>query len=74
MIAVHIVQSTRVDLQMMAQVQTEDPGLDALVYFLFSLRLTALSLSVASSTVFCDISTGSPVLTQGGRQVGAWGC
>ena len=59
--AVHSAQPTQVDLQMLAQAQVEDPELEALLHSsATSLSLTTLSLPASSSTIVCDMSTGSP--------------
>ena len=58
---IHNVQATPVDLQMMAQVQTSDPELQALLKSSStSLHLTALPLPASTSTIVCDTSTSSP--------------
>ena len=57
---IHNVQATPVDLQMMAQVQTLDPELQALLKSSStSLQLTALPLPASTSTILCDTSTSS---------------
>ena len=59
--AIHSGQSTPVDLQTLAQAQTGDSELQALLNSSStSLHLTALPLPASSSTITCDMSTGSP--------------
>ena len=58
---VHNIQSSQVDLQVLAQTQTSDPELQALLNSSStSLQLTTLPLPASSSTMICDTSTGSP--------------
>ena len=59
--AIHSVQATPVDLQILAQAQTGDSELQALLKSSStSLRLTALPLPASTSTIICDTSTASP--------------
>ena len=57
----HNIQLSQVDLQVLAQTQTSDPELQALLNSSStSLQLTTLPLPASSSTMICDTSTGSP--------------
>ena len=59
--AIHSGQSTPVDLQTLAQAQTGDSELQALLNSSStSLRSTALPIPASSSTINCDVSIGSP--------------
>ena len=58
---VHNIQSSQVDLQVLAQTQTSDPELQALLNLSStSLQLKTLPLPASSSTMICDMSIGSP--------------